>query len=139
MNIFQIISEIIYFPFIVFSCKINTSQIKWDLISRLLNNLTLIWMGCSGFFCDQKGVGQVKLPSSTLSKNLLCQKREILYASAHRYVVSENMAFSTKTTLVLQMSVFFKQIQSFWQNQYLYSKQQYDCCVRYFYFCFQIS
>ena len=44
-------------------------------------------------------------------------KLEIWHVSAHPYVVSENLAFSTKGLLILVMSAFFGDVSIFWKNQ----------------------
>ena len=46
---------------------------------------------------------QIELQKDSLE---LCSKLQIWYVSTHRYVVLENIPFSTKTTLILLMSAF---------------------------------
>ena len=49
---------------------------------------------------------------------------ETMLCYTHQYVVSEKVPLSTKTLLILLMSVYFVKNQHFLQKQYHYSKQQ---------------
>ena len=82
---------------------------------RQIPVLTLIWVGFLGVrfevcVCQRGGSGT-------------CQKREIWYICTHTYVISENIPFTTRTSLILLMPAFFSEKSTyFWQKQYVYSR-----------------
>ena len=72
--------------------------------------LTLIWVDFLGVLFKVGREGGVKItpsPQHVQNSLELCSKLEIWYVSRHTYAVSENIPFSTKTFLILQMSSFF--------------------------------
>ena len=69
----------------------------------------------------------------------MCYKLEIWYVSTNRYLVSENIHFSTRTPLILLTSAFFgKKLVFFGKSNYLYSKQWCESCVRDFLVTFSL-
>ena len=81
------------------------------ILSRLhhgllkITMLTLIWLGFLGVRTEVRGGGGKITACLKLIRIMLV--RHVWYISTQTYVVSENILFSTKTVLILEMPAYF--------------------------------